>query len=73
MIEVKEEIYYHINTGKMVKEKDILEIGARYNNFYYEIYNTEHLEENKDANEYLLEMRRNNRLTFKDSQIKINW
>ena len=42
MKEAKDEIYYHINTGKKLKVGDTLTIGDDYNPFYYEIYNMEH-------------------------------
>lgn len=66
---VREEIYYHINTGRKLEIGDVLEIGDKYNNFYYQIYNTEYLEDNKDANEILIEMKKNNSLTFANSDI----
>lgn len=36
---ITDEIYYHINTGQNLQIGDILEIGKKFNNFYYEIYN----------------------------------
>ena len=36
MKEAKDEIYYHINTGKKLKVGDTLTIGDDYNPFYYE-------------------------------------
>lgn len=68
MINVNEEIYYHINTGKKLNIGDILEIGNKYNNFYYEIYNTEHLINEKDANEYLSDMKRKHTLSFENNE-----
>lgn len=60
MIEkVNKKIYYHINTGKKLNAHDVLNIGDRYNNFYYEIYNSEYLLEEKDANEILINKRKN--------------
>ena len=35
MKEAKDEIYYHINTGKKLKVGDTLTIGDDYNPFYY--------------------------------------
>lgn len=63
---ITKEIYYHINTGKKLLIGDTLDIGNTYNNFYHEIYNTEYLNNNKDANECLLEMQKNKTLTFKN-------
>ena len=57
-----DEVYYHINTGNKLKVGDVLKIGEEFNNFYYEIYNCEHLESEKDANQFLMEMRKNNNL-----------
>ena len=37
-------------------------IGEKFNNFYYEIYNTEHLKDEKDANEHLINMRKEQNL-----------
>lgn len=55
---ITDEIYYHINTGQNLQIGDILEIGKKFNNFYYEIYNTEHLEKEKDINQYLINMKK---------------
>ena len=71
MKEAKDEIYYHINTGKKLKVGDTLTIGDDYNPFYYEIYNMEHLENGKDANEYLMEMKRKNNLVLTESLAKL--
>ena len=57
---ITDEIYYHINTGQNLQIGDTLEIGKRFNNFYYEIYNIEHLEDGKDANQYLIDMKKEN-------------
>ena len=64
MYDVKDECYYHINTGQELNLGAILEIGHKYNKFYNEIYNSEHLETNKDANSILLEMVRAKTLFF---------
>ena len=56
---IKNKIYYHINTGNKLNVGDVLNIGNRYNNFYYEIYNSEYLLEGKDANEILINKRKN--------------
>ena len=39
MYDVKDECYYHINTGQELNLGAILEIGHKYNKFYNEIYN----------------------------------
>ena len=41
---------------------DTLEIGQKFNNFYYEIYNIEHLENGKDANQHLVDMKKEENL-----------
>lgn len=61
---ITDEIYYHINTGQNLQIGDILKIGKRFNNFYYEIYNTEHLEKGKDANQYLINMKKEKNLVL---------
>ena len=61
---IKDETYYHINTGQNLQVGDILEIGKRFNNFYYEIYNIEHLENGKDANQYLINMKKEKNLVI---------
>ena len=61
---INDEIYYHINTGQNLQIGDILEIGKRFNNFYYEIYNIEHLEDGKDANQYLIDMKKERNLVL---------
>ena len=61
---IKDETYYHINTGQNLQVGDILEIGKRFNNFYYEIYNIEHLENGKDANRYLIDMKKEKNLVL---------
>lgn len=61
---ITDEIYYHINTSQNLQIGDILEIGKRFNNFYYEIYNTEHLEKGKDANQYLINMKKEKNLVL---------
>lgn len=61
---ITDEIYYHINTGQNLQVGDILEIGKRFNNFYYEIYNIEHLEKGKDANQYLINMKKEKNLVL---------
>lgn len=67
MIEnVNKKIYYHINTGNKLNVDDVLNIGDRYNNFYYEIYNGEYLLEAKDANEILINKRKNKDYTIND-------
>lgn len=66
MYSVKNEVYYHINTGSNLQVNDTLDIGQEYNNFYYEIYNTEHIKDDKDANVVLLEMLNNKSLSFND-------
>lgn len=63
---VNKKIYYHINTGNKLNIGDILNIGDRYNNFYYEIYNNEYLLEEKDANEILINKRKNKDYTITD-------
>lgn len=63
---INEEIFYHINTGKKLEIGDVLEIGDKYNNFYHQIYNMESLDGNNDANQILLEMKKNNCLIFKN-------
>ena len=69
MYDVKDECYYHINTGQELDLGAILEIGHKYNKFYNEIYNSEHLENNKDANSILLEMVRAKTLSFQNQQV----
>ncbi len=69
MYDVKDECYYHINTGQELNLGAILEIGHKYNKFYNEIYNSEHLETNKDANSILLEMVRAKTLSFQNQQV----
>jgi hypothetical protein len=64
MFYINEEIYYHINTGDRLKKGQLLESGNKYNNFYHEMYNTEHIIDEKDANQYLLEMKKNNKYVF---------
>ena len=64
MFDVTNEIYYHINTGNKLQIGDILVIGNEFNKFYYDIYNIEHLNNLKDANEYLIEMKKNNSYTL---------
>lgn len=59
---VTDEIYYHINTGQRLQVGNTLIIGEKFNNFYYEIYNTEHLKDEKDANEHLINMRKEQNL-----------
>jgi len=67
MIEkVNKKIYYHINTGNKLNVGDVLNIGDRYNNFYYEIYNSEYLLEEKDANEILIDKRKNKDYSITD-------
>lgn len=61
---ITDEIYYHINAGQNLQIGDILKIGKRFNNFYYEIYNTEHLEKGKDANQYLINMKKEKNLVL---------
>lgn len=61
---IKDETYYHINTGQNLQVGDILEIGKRFNNFYYEIYNIEHLKNGKDANRYLIDMKKGKNLVL---------
>lgn len=61
---IKDETYYHINTCQNLQVGDILEIGKRFNNFYYEIYNIEHLENGKDANRYLIDMKKEKNLVL---------
>lgn len=58
MNKINNEIYYHINTGKKLEVGNVLEIGKVFNNFYYEIYDTEHLVKGKDANQILMEMKK---------------
>lgn len=58
--------YYHINTGKILNVGDILNIGESYNNFYHEIYNSEYLLEEKDANELLINNRKNKDYNIND-------
>ena len=59
---VTDEIYYHINTGQKLQIGDTLKIGEAFNNFYYEIYNTEYLVRGKDANQYLINMQKEQNL-----------
>lgn len=59
-------IFYHINTDKKLNIGGVLTIGKNYNPFYYEVYNTEHLENEKDANEYLMEMKRSKNLVLSE-------
>ena len=59
---VTDEIYYHINTGQRLQVGNTLIIGEKFNNFYYEIYNTEHLKDEKDANEHLINMKKEQNL-----------
>jgi len=63
---VNKKIYYHINTGNKLNVDDVLNIGDRYNNFYYEIYNGDYLLEGKDANEILINKRKNKDYTISD-------
>ena len=62
---VTDEIYYHINTGQRLQVGNTLIIGEKFNNFYYEIYNTEHLKDEKDANEHLINMGKEQNLILK--------
>lgn len=62
---VTDEIYYHINTDQRLQVGNTLIIGEKFNNFYYEIYNTEHLKDEKDANEHLINMRKEQNLILK--------
>lgn len=64
---ITNEIYYHINTGLKLKVGDTLKIGEKFNNFYYDIYNIEHLEKDKDANQYLIDMKKEQNLIFDNS------
>lgn len=67
MIEkINKKTYYHINTGKKLNVGDILNIGESYNNFYYEIYNSEYLLDGKDANEILINKRKNKDYNISD-------
>ena len=59
-----DEIYYHINTGPKLQIGDTLQIGKKFNNFYYEVYNTEHLKNGKDANQYLIDMKKERNLVL---------
>ena len=68
---ITDEIYYHINTGQNLQIGDILEIGKRFNNFYYEIYNTEHLEAGKDANQYLIDMKKEGNLVLNNDIVNL--
>lgn len=63
---VNKKIYYHINTGTKLNVGNVLNIGDRYNNFYYEIYDSEYLLEEKDANEILINKRKNKDYTISD-------
>src|SRR5574344_1764045 len=64
---ITDEIYYHINTGLKLKVGDTLKIGEKFNNFYYDIYNTEHVEKEKDANQYLIDMKKEQNLILDNS------
>lgn len=64
---ITDEIYYYINTGLKLKVGDTLKIGEKFNNFYYDIYNIEHLEKDKDANQYLIDMKKEQNLIFDNS------
>lgn len=64
---ITDKIYYHINTGLKLKVGDTLKIGEKFNNFYYDIYNIEHLEKEKDANQYLIDMKKEQNLIFDNS------
>lgn len=64
--EINKKTYYHINTGNKLNVGDILNIGDRYNNFYHEIYNSESLLDEKDANEILIDKRKNKNYIIKD-------
>lgn len=68
---ITDEIYYHINTGQKLQIGDILEIGKRFNNFYYEIYNIEHIEDNKDANQYLIDMKKEKNLLLNNDTLNL--
>lgn len=63
---ITDEIYYHIHSqsqlGQNLQVGDTLEIGQKFNNFYYEIYNIEHLENGKDANQHLVDMKKEENL-----------
>lgn len=63
---ITDEIYYHIHSqsqlGQNLQVGDTLEIGQEFNNFYYEIYNIEHLENGKDANQHLIDMKKEENL-----------
>ena len=63
---ITDEIYYHIHSqsqlGQNLQVGDTLEIGQKFNNFYYEIYNIEHLENGKDANQHLIDMKKEENL-----------
>ena len=63
---ITDEIYYHIHSqsqlGQDLQVGDTLEIGQKFNNFYYEIYNIEHLENGKDANQHLVDMKKEENL-----------
>lgn len=64
---ITDEIYYHINTGLKLKVGDTLKIGEKFNNFYYDIYNIEHLEKEKDANQYLIDMKKEQSMILDNS------
>lgn len=71
MKKVKNEIYYHINSSKPFNIGDILNVGLKYNNFYYEIYNIKHSFNNMDANEILLKMKQEHRLLLDKNEASI--
>lgn len=63
---VENKIYYHINTKNKFNIGDIINCGDKYNNFYYEVYDSEYLLEGKDANETLINKRKNKDYNIND-------
>ena len=60
-MKVNKEIYYHANSGKEYKVGDTLVFNARtHNKMYDEVYNNEYKLDNIDANELLINKKRNN-------------
>lgn len=63
IINIRKEKYYHLSTNNNLQVGDILNIGDKYNNFYHEIYNTEHIN-TVDANMIMLNLKKENKIKF---------
>ena len=69
---VEKEIYYHANSGDKVSIGDILIFNSNtHNKMYDEVFNKEYKLNNMDANELLINKKKNNDLNFSIEEFKL--